>query len=169
MATTSASPNLADNIYGKVLSISDDLMFRYYDLLSDLSRSEIAALKAQLANGEVHPKEVKKRLARELTARFHSPAAAVTAEENFEKVFQKGGLPDVIPEIRLAANGEIWVPQLLVDAGLVTSTSDGRRMIQQGAVSLDGERVGDQGLKVQAAGEILVKVGKRRFCRVFFS
>jgi tyrosyl-tRNA synthetase len=159
----------ADSIYGKVLSISDDLMFRYYDLLSDLSRSEIAVLKAQLANGEVHPKEVKKRLARELTARFHSPAAAVAAEENFEKVFQKGGLPDVIPEIRLAANGDIWVPQLLVDAGLVTSTSDGRRMIQQGAVSLDGERVGDQGLKVQAAGEILVKVGKRRFCRVFFS
>jgi len=159
----------ADSIYGKVLSISDDLMFRYYDLLSDLSRSEIAALKAKLANGEVHPKEVKKRLARELTARFYSPAAAVMAEENFEKVFQKGGLPDVIPEIRLAANGDIWVPQLLVDAGLVTSTSDGRRMIQQGAVSLDGERVGDQGLKVQAAGEILVKVGKRRFCRVFFS
>ena len=159
----------ADSIYGKVLSISDDLMFRYYDLLSDLSRSEIAVLKAQLANGEAHPKEVKKRLARELTARFHSPAAAVAAEENFEKVFQKGGLPDVIPEIRLAANGDIWVPQLLVDAGLVTSTSDGRRMIQQGAVSLDGERVGDQGLKDQAAGEILVKVGKRRFCRVFFS
>ena len=159
----------ADSIYGKVLSISDDLMFRYYDLLSDLSRSEITALKAKLANGEVHPKEVKKRLARELTARFYSPAAAVMAEENFEKVFQKGGLPDVIPEVRLAANGDIWVPQLLVDAGLVTSTSDGRRMIQQGAVSLDGERVGDQGLKVQAAGEILVKVGKRRFCRVFFS
>jgi len=159
----------ADSIYGKVLSISDDLMFRYYDLLSDLGRSEIAALKAKLANGEVHPKEVKKRLARELTARFYSPAAAVMAEENFEKVFQKGGLPDVIPEVRLAANGEIWVPQLLVDAGLVTSTSDGRRMIQQGAVSLDGERVGDQGLKVQAAGEILIKVGKRRFCRVFFS
>ena len=159
----------ADSIYGKVLSISDDLMFRYYDLLSDLSRSEIAVLKAQLANGEAHPKEVKKRLARELTARFHSPAAAVAAEENFEKVFQKGGLPDIIPEVRLAANGDIWVPQLLVDAGLVTSTSDGRRMIQQGAVSLDGERVGDQGLKVQAAGEILVKVGKRRFCRVFFS
>jgi len=159
----------ADSIYGKVLSISDDLMFRYYDLLSDLSRSEIAALKVKVASGEVHPKEVKKRLARELTARFYSPAAAVMAEENFEKVFQKGGLPDVIPEVRLAANGDIWVPQLLVDAGLVTSTSDGRRMIQQGAVSLDGERVGDQGLKVQAAGEILVKVGKRRFCRVFFS
>ena len=159
----------ADSIYGKVLSISDDLMFRYYDLLSDLSRSEIAALKSKVASGEVHPKEVKKRLARELTARFYSPAAAVMAEENFEKVFQKGGLPDVIPEVRLAANGDIWVPQLLVDAGLVTSTSDGRRMIQQGAVSLDGERVGDQGLKVQAAGEILVKVGKRRFCRVFFS
>ncbi|MBB5347662.1 tyrosine--tRNA ligase [Desulfoprunum benzoelyticum] len=159
----------ADSIYGKVLSISDVLMFRYYDLLSDLSRAEIVALKAKVASGEAHPKEIKKQLARELTARFHSPAAALTAEENFEKVFQKGGLPDVIPEVRLAANGDIWVPQLLVDAGLVTSTSDGRRMIQQGAVSLDGERVGEQGLKVQAAGKILVKVGKRRFCRVFFS
>jgi tyrosyl-tRNA synthetase len=158
-----------DSIYGKVLSISDDLMFRYYDLLSDLSRSEIIALKTRLASGEVHPKEIKKQLARELTARFHSPEAALTAEENFEKVFQKGGLPDVIPEVRLVVNGDIWVPQLLVDAGLVTSTSDGRRMIQQGAVSLDGERVGDQGLKVPAVGEILVKVGKRRFCRVFFS
>jgi tyrosyl-tRNA synthetase len=157
-----------DSIYGKVLSISDELMFRYYDLVSDLSRTEIAGLKEQMENGHIHPKEVKKQLARELTTRFHSPAAARDAEENFEKVFQQGGLPDVIPEVRLPVAGEIWVPQLLVDAGLVSSTSDGRRMIQQGAVSLDGEKVSDQGAKVPAVGEVLAKVGKRRFCKVFF-
>ena len=157
-----------DSIYGKVLSISDELMFRYYDLVSDLSRNEIARLKEQMEKGQIHPKEVKKQLARELTARFHSPAAALEAEENFEKVFQQGGLPDVIPEVRLPVSDEIWVPQLLVDAGLVSSTSDGRRMIQQGAVSLDGEKVSDQGARVPAVGDILAKVGKRRFCKVYF-
>ena len=159
----------ADNIYGKVLSVSDELMFRYYDLLSDLSQAEISLLKERMQRGEVHPKEVKKQLARELTARFHSPEAARAAEENFEKVFQQGGLPDDIPEVRMAAVGEIWIPQLLVDAGLVTSTSDGRRMIQQNAVSIDGEKVADQAAKVPGRGEMLIKVGKRRFCRVFFS
>lgn len=158
----------ADSIYGKVLSISDELMFRYYDLVSDLSRNEIAQLKEQMEKGQIHPKEVKKQLARELTARFHSPTAALEAEENFEKVFQQGGLPDVIPEVRLPVSDEIWVPQLLVDAGLVNSTSDGRRMIQQGAVSLDGEKVSDQGAKVPAVGDVLAKVGKRRFCKVYF-
>ena len=157
-----------DSIYGKVLSISDELMFRYYDLVSDLSRNEIARLKEQMEKGQIHPKEVKKQLARELTARFHSPAAALEAEENFEKVFQQGGLPDVIPEVRLPVSDEIWVPQLLVDAGLVSSTSDGRRMIQQGAVSLDGEKVSDQSARVPAVGDVLAKVGKRRFCKVYF-
>lgn len=159
----------ADSIYGKVLSVSDQLMFRYYDLLSDLSHAEIAGLKERMQKGEVHPKEVKKQLARELTARFHSVEAAKAAEESFEKVFQQGGLPDDIPEIRLAASGEIWLPQLLVEAGLVSSTSDGRRMIQQNAVTLDGEKVGDQAVKVQARGEVLLRVGKRRFCKVIFA
>ncbi len=133
----------ADSIYGKVLSVSDELMFRYYQLLSDLSDAEIALLKERMQRGEVHPKEVKKQLARELTARFHSVEAALLAEENFEKVFQQGGLPDSIPETYLTAQGEIWLPQLLVEAGLVSSTSDGRRMIQQNAVTLDGEKVTD--------------------------
>jgi tyrosyl-tRNA synthetase len=158
----------ADSIYGKILSVSDELMFRYYDLLSDLSVAEISLLKERMKAGEIHPKEVKKQLARELTARYHSPEAARAAEENFEKVFQQGGLPDDIPEVRLAAAGEIWIPQLLVEAGLVTSTSDGRRMIQQNAVSIDGEKVADQAAKVQGNGNMLVKVGKRRFCRISF-
>jgi tyrosyl-tRNA synthetase len=158
----------ANDIYGKVLSASDELMFRYYDLLSDLSRDEIAALKADMESGALHPKEIKKQLARELTARFHSHDAALKAEENFEKVFRKGGLPDDIAEKKIHAEGDIWLPQLLVDLEMVKSTSDGRRMIKQNAVSLDGEKVTDMKMNVAPQGEILVKVGKRRFCKVLF-
>ncbi|MBW1635561.1 MAG: tyrosine--tRNA ligase [Deltaproteobacteria bacterium] len=159
----------ADNIYGKILSISDDLMFRYYELLSDLSNHEIEKLKEEMAAGVIHPKEVKKQLARELTARFHSVDAALAAEAGFEKVFTRGGVPDEIPEMVSSATEEIWLPQLLVDAGLVKSTSDGRRMIKQNAVSIDGEKISDMNSVVQPDGELLIKVGKRRFCRVIFT
>ena len=158
----------ANDIYGKVLSASDELMFRYYDLLSDLSRDEIAVLRADMESGKRHPKEIKKQLARELTARFHSQDAAVQAEENFEKVFRKGGLPDDIAEKKISAEEAIWLPQLLVDLDMVKSTSDGRRMIKQNAVSLDGEKVTDMKMNVSPQGELLVKVGKRRFCKVIF-
>ncbi len=158
----------ANDIYGKVLSASDDLMFRYYDLLSDLSRDEIAALRTEMEDGRVHPKEVKKQLARELTARFHSPEAARQAEENFDKVFRKGGLPDDIPVKEIEAGEALWLPQLLVDLEMVKSTSDGRRMIKQNAVSLDGDKVTDMKKNVSPQGEILVRVGKRRFCKVIF-
>ncbi len=158
----------ADNVYGKVLSISDDLMFRYYELLSDLSRSEIGELKEKMESGTLHPKEIKKQLARELTARFHSSEAALAAEAGFEKVFTKGGVPDDIPEMVSSATEEIWLPQLLVDSGLVKSTSDGRRMIKQNAVSIDGEKITDMNSVVQPEGEVLIKVGKRRFCKVIF-
>ncbi len=158
----------ADNIYGKVLSISDTLMFRYYALLSDLSNHEIADLRAKVEAGSLNPKEAKKRLARELTARFHSPAAAQAAEENFEKVFQKGGVPDDLAELKCSAREPIALPQLLVDAGLVSSTSDGRRMIQQSAVTIDGVKATDINMIIAPEGERLIKVGKRRFCKVHF-
>lgn len=158
----------ADNIYGKVLSVSDDLMFRYFSLLSDLSNAQIADLRNKVESNLLHPKEVKKQLARELTARFHGLDAAEAAEENFEKVFQQGGVPDDIPEVRCTAAEPIALPQLLVDAGLVKSTSEARRMIQQSAVSINGEKVGDVTALVNPLGEILVKVGKRRFCKVIF-
>ncbi|MDR3090385.1 MAG: tyrosine--tRNA ligase [Desulfobulbaceae bacterium] len=157
-----------ENIYGKVLSISDTLMFRYYELLSDLSAQEIAALKAGIADGSLHPKEVKKQLARELTARFHGQAAAANAETEFEKVFQKKELPDEMTEVALPTGEAIWLPQLLLDAGLVTSTSEGRRMIQQGAVAVNGEKIADINAKAARAGEMILKVGKRRFARVIF-
>ncbi|EKD36287.1 MAG: hypothetical protein ACD_75C01568G0002 [uncultured bacterium] len=159
----------ADNIYGKVLSVSDDLMFRYFALLSNLCNSEIALLKLQVESGRVHPKEAKKQLARELTARFHSEELALAAEANFEKVFQKGGVPDDLAEYACPAAEPVALPQLLVDAGLVNSTSEGRRMIQQGAVAIDGEKVNDINPAIPAKGEILIKVGKRRFCKVIFT
>lgn len=158
----------ANDIYGKVLSASDELMFRYFDLLSDLGREEIAALKADMEAGTLHPKKIKQQLARELTTRFHSAEAALQAEANFENVFRQGGLPDDIPEKRILAKEEIWLPQLLVDLDLVKSTSDGRRMIKQNAVSLDGEKVCDLKKSISPQGNILIKVGKRRFCKVLF-
>lgn len=159
----------ADDIYGKVLSVSDELMFRYFSLLSDLSNDEIADLQKKMETGALHPKEIKQRLARELTARFHDEEAAITAERNFEKVFAKGGLPEDIPVYTSQSDEPLLLPNLLVEASLVKSTSEARRLIQQSAVSIDGEKVTDPGMTITAAGAILVKVGKRRFCRVEFA
>jgi tyrosyl-tRNA synthetase len=158
----------ADDIYGKVLSVSDTLMFRYYELLSDLPFTEVEALRSAMEQGEVHPKEVKKRLALELTSRYHGPYEATRAEENFERVFQRHGLPDDLPEVDLPAGEPVWIPKLLVDAGLVSGTGEARRMIKQQAVSIDGDRVESEEQTVPGRDEILVKVGKRRFCKVRF-
>jgi tyrosyl-tRNA synthetase len=159
----------ADDIYGKVLSVSDTLMFRYYELLSDLPISEVQALRMAMERGEIHPKEVKKRLALELTARYHGPYEATRAEENFERVFQRHGLPDDLPEVDLPAGEPVWIPKLLVDAGLVSGTGEARRLIKQQAVSIDGDKVESEEQMVPAQDEILVKVGKRRFCKVRFN
>ena len=158
----------ANDIYGKTMSVTDELMFRYYELLSDLSREDIDRLKQGLEEGTLHPKEIKQKLARELTARFHSEEEAVQAEQNFENVFAKHDLPDDIPEYKLSSEESVWLPKLMVDSGLVSSTSDGRRMIKQNAVSIDGEKIGDTDFSVEPAGELILKVGKRRFCRVVF-
>ncbi|MEJ2689927.1 MAG: tyrosine--tRNA ligase [Deltaproteobacteria bacterium] len=137
----------ADDIYGKTLSISDDLMFRYYELLSDRSTSEIERLREGIEKGELHPKAVKQQLARELTARFYDENAAARAEENFERVFKKKDMPDEVPEKRVKFEGDsIWLAKLLVEV----------------------ERVSDLDYTLPVKGEVLLKVGKRRFCRVFF-
>jgi tyrosyl-tRNA synthetase len=160
----------ADDIFGKVLSVSDELMFRYYELLSDLSMDEITALKADMEAGKIHPKAVKVRLAKELVTRFHDREAADAAEKNFEQVFARHQLPDDIPEKEIAAQEEsIWLPKLLLEAELVKSTSDGRRMVKQNAVSVDGTKVSDVNAEIPARGEVLLKVGKRRFCKVRFA
>ena len=105
-----------------------------------------------------------------MTARFHGAEEAARAEENFEKVFAKHQLPDEIEEVTVKAEGaSIWLPKLLAEAGLVKGTGEGRRLIQQGGVSLEGEKVSDVELQIAASGEVLLKVGKRRFARVRFS
>lgn len=159
----------ADDIYGKVLSVSDELMFRYYDLLSDLSAEAIASLRQDMEGGRVHPKAVKMRLARELTARFYDAVTADKAEENFERVFQKHDIPADVPEVEVTiAEDAVWLPRLLTIAGLVPGTGEGRRMIMQNAVSIDGGKVDDVEYHVKAAGELLLRVGKRKFCKVKF-
>ncbi len=159
----------ADDIFGKVLSISDELMFRYYELLSDLSLQEIEQLRKDMETGKIHPKAVKVQLAKELVARFHDQDAADAAERNFEQVFKKHELPEDIPEKELTVDGDvIWLPKLLQETGLVKSTSDGRRMVKQNAVSVDGQKITDVDTDISARGTVLLQVGKRRFCRVTF-
>lgn len=158
-----------DDIYGKTMSLSDELMFRYYELLSDLSSVEIAELKQGLESGGLHPKDIKQQLARELTARFHSESAALQAEQNFENVFARHKLPEDVEEYTIEADEALWLPKLLVDCGMVSSTSEGRRLIKQNAVSIDGEKVVDTEYMLQPGESVVLKVGKRRFCRVVFA
>ncbi len=152
----------ANTMFAKLLSINDELMWRYFTLLSFLPEAEIAKLRAEVAAGR-NPKEAKVRLAREITARFHDEAAADAAEEDFRRRAQ-GGVPDEIPEVVLRG-APMSVGTLLKACGLVPSTSEGLRMVEQGGVRIDGAVVSDKGLKV-ATGTCVVQVGKRKFARV---
>ena len=151
-------------MFGKLMSISDDLMWRYYELLTDLSLSEIQGLRQAVAEGREHPKEVKKRLAMTIVAQFHSETAAREAAEEFERVFARRELPKEAPEIRISP-GQVWLPGLLKKAGLVRSTSEGKRLIVQGAVkNLEGEALPEE--YTFPPGETPLRVGKKRFLRV---
>lgn len=159
-----------NDIYGKTMSIPDTLMFRYFELLSDLSSSEIEALSHEMKQGRIHPKKVKQMLARELTARFHDIEVAEKAEAHFERVFKHHDLPEDMPEKEMVGyNEKVWLPRLLLDAGLVKGTSEARRMIKQKAVAVDGRKITDGEFEVVTSGEVILKVGKKRFCKVIFS
>ena len=149
-------------MFAKVLSISDDLMWRWYTLLSFRSLADIAALKAEVAAGR-NPKDAKVALAREITARFHSHAAAYAAEQDFSNR-SKGGVPDEMPEVTLSG-APMGIAQLLKQAGLAPSTSEGNRLIDGGGVRVDSAVVSDRGLRLDA-GRYVVQVGKRKFARV---
>ena len=153
-------------IFGKLMSISDELMWRYIQLLSFESLQTIEGWKRQVAEG-ANPRDTKVRFAQEIVARFHDAGAAAQALAEFEARFQKGALPDDMPEISLPAiEGALLVPQLLKQAGLVSSTSDAIRQIAGGGVRLDGERVTDKGVSVPAGATVVAQVGKRKFARV---
>jgi tyrosyl-tRNA synthetase len=156
-------------IFGKVMSISDELMLRYYELLSHISLDELAELNKGLKNGSVHPMEAKKSLAVELVERYYNTEIAIYARDEFENIFKNKGLPEDIPVFNPVNKEEdIWLPALMKDAGLAKSTGEAMRLIKQGGVSVDDEKWTDPDKKL-APGEYLLKVGKRRFLKIKFN
>ena len=153
-------------MYGKLMSVSDELMWRYLELLSLRSQSELDELRASVESGG-NPRDVKMTLAKELTTRFHGREASRKAAENFSRRHRHGGIPDDMPEVNLAgADGGVPVGELVRRAGLAKTNGEAMRLISQGAVRLDGERVNDRSLIVPAGSTRVVQVGKRRFARV---
>jgi len=153
----------ANDMFGKVLSISDDLMWRFYELLSTKSLDEIADIKSGVEDGSLHPKKVKEELALEITARFHSQQEAVDAKAEFEKVHAKSQIPTDIPEF--SCEGEVWIAKALVDCAIEPSTSQARRDIKQGAVKINQEKISDMQLQL-GTGEYILQVGKRKFAKL---
>jgi len=155
-----------DEMFGKIMSISDELMWRYFELLSFLPLEDIEKFKQDIEEG-INPRDIKFVLGEELVARFHSEAEATQARENFIARFQKGAMPDDIPELELATvDGKLAIANLLKQASLVQSTSEAFRMIKQGAVKIDGEKVTDKSLELETGSENIYQVGKRRFAKV---
>lgn len=154
------------DIFGKTMSVSDELMWRYFELLSFRSNAEIDALRAQVQAGG-NPRDVKVLLAREFVARFHGEAAAEEAAAEFAARFRQGVLPEDMPEVQVALPAEgLLLTQVLKQAGLTGSTGEAMRMIEQGAVRVEGERVEDKALRLTGAQTLVMQVGKRRFARV---
>ncbi|MCM2265941.1 MAG: tyrosine--tRNA ligase [Desulfuromonadales bacterium] len=157
-------------IYGKLMSISDPLMVRYYELLSDVDLATLARVQRGVG-GEpdgMHPMEAKRALAREIVTRFHGAAAAVKAEEDFLQQFRQKELPDDIPDYRCTSDKAVWICSLLTASGTVSSNGEARRLIQQGGVKLNGEKVTNAELELEPTGEAILQAGKRRYVRVIF-
>jgi tyrosyl-tRNA synthetase len=153
-------------IFGKVMSVSDELMLRYYELLSHISLEELGELKEGLKNSSVHPMEAKKSLAVELVERYYDTETAIYSRDEFENIFRNKGLPDDIPVFNLAnKEHDIWIPALMKEAGLAKSTGEAIRLIKQGGVSVDDQKWTDPDKKL-SPGEYLLKVGKRRFLKI---
>jgi tyrosyl-tRNA synthetase len=150
-------------MFGKLMSISDTLMWKYFTLLSFRPLAELASLQQQAAEGR-NPRDIKVELAQEIVTRFHSRAAAEQALANFESRFKQGEVPADLPLVQVGA-GPLSVVAVLKQAGLVPSTSEAGRNIDQGGVRIDGQKVADRGLQL-SAGEYVIQVGKRRFAKV---
>lgn len=160
----------ANEIYGKAMSVPDELMLRYYELATDMSNEDLEALRAGLADGSVHPRDAKMNLAKTYVRMYHGEEAAEAAENYFKTVFQQRALPTDIPEVKLDAaayeNGEAGIVNLVFDLGLADSKGEARRMVQQGAVKINEEKVADINASVKLADEMVVQVGKRKFAKV---
>lgn len=154
-----------EDMFGKLMSINDELMLRYYELLSHISNEELETLKKGIKDGSVHPMEAKERLALEIVERYHGKEKAIKAKEHFDRVIRKKDMPEDIPVYEIKGAEELWLPKILKDSGLVKSTSEARRLIIQGAVEVNNEVIRDPDRRFPK-GEFLIRVGKRRFLRV---
>ncbi|KPC74561.1 tyrosyl-tRNA synthetase [Thermoactinomyces vulgaris] len=159
-----------NNMYGKAMSIPDELMVKYFELATDLSLEELEELKQGLAEGTIHPRDAKMRLGRTLVRMYHGEQAAQEAEHHFKTVFQQRDLPDDMPEVQVNAadleDGRMWIVALLSKLGLVATNGEGRRMIQQGGVRINQQKVTDPQAKVEVQGGMVVQVGRRKFAKV---
>ncbi len=154
-------------MFGKIMSISDDIMWRYYELLTDLTVADIKQMRDRAGSAEANPRDLKVALAKQIISDFHSASAAADAEEEFKRIFQRKEVPDEIEERAVAA--QVWkLPRLLVETGLAPSMAEARRLIEQGGVRIDGERAAQHDTEVEVGndGAPLIQVGKRRFLRV---
>ncbi len=151
-------------MFGKLMSISDELMWRYYELLTDVPLEELSSWKEAVSKGQINPKELKVKLAKEIVARYHSAEAAEKAAQEFEKVFAKGGIPEDIPSITVEAQ-EVWLPRFLKEQGLVKSSSEGKRLLNQGAVQINQNKWTQENFSF-TPGEYILRVGKKKFLKV---
>jgi tyrosyl-tRNA synthetase len=157
------------DMFGKIMSVSDDLMWRYYELLTDLTPAEITAMKEAAARGERHPRDLKAELGRRIVADFHSEAEAQAASDEFDRMFREHQAPEEIAEVELPA-GTIRLVKLLASHHLAASVAEAQRLVTQGSVRVNGERVTDVKAEIgQQAGEaLLIQVGKRKYLKVIF-
>ena len=156
------------DIYGKTLSIPDSLIYTYYELTTDIPNIELTAMKKQLQAKDANPRDLKRRLARTIVELYYDPETAQKAEEEFDRIFVDKTLPDEIEEFRIkSGNGSVSISTILVESRLASSKSDARRLIEQGGVSIDGERITDFNAPLPSKSEFILKVGKRRFLKVF--
>jgi tyrosyl-tRNA synthetase len=158
-------------MFGKLMSVSDELMWKYMLLLTDRGTAEIEAERQQVGDGVRHPMDVKKELAGMIVTEFHSAEAATSARQEFERVFSARNLPQEIPEVSIATEGEsMLLSKVIVEGGLAASNSEARRLIQQGGVKVDGEPVSNVKAELSTGGSdsVVLQVGKRRFAKVVF-
>ena len=156
------------DMFGKTMRVSDELMYRYYELLTDIKAQDLVQLKKDVASGAKHPREVKVNLAKFLVARFHSQSLAVQAEEEFNRIFAQKGLPDEIQEFAIAAEKGIALAALMVKAGISASNSEASRLIEGGGVQIDGQKITDKKMKLDldSGKSFLLKAGKKVFMKV---
>ena len=153
----------ADEMFGKTMSIPDHLMPQWYRLAAGATPEEVSDLESGLSDGSVHPGDAKRSLARRITDRYWGEGAGATAEASFDALFREHAIPDDVPTHPLPSDDEIWLPRVLAESGLVASNNEGRRMIQQGAVKIDGVKIDRDSFPVDDLRDVVVQVGKRRF------